>query len=269
MKTIFITGSSAGLGRATAKLFQANGWNVIATMRNPGKETELNLLENVTLLALDVNNPEQIRLTVENVVKQGPVHVVFNNAGYGLTGALEACSDESIVEQINTNLLGAIRVAKAFIPHFKQHGGGLFITTTSIFGLITGPLASIYNATKWALEGWSESMFYELAQYNIGIKTVAPGLIRSSFVSGVKAFEHSEYDAMFAKMMEVFMGGFLEFSEPEEIAAVVFEAATDGKDQLRYLAGNDAIKLSQLRSELGNEGFRKYVLGLLEADGLR
>ena len=122
MKTIFITGSSAGLGKATAKLFQANGWKVIATMRNPGKETELNLLDHVTLLALDVNNPEQIRLTVEDVVKQGQVHVVFNNAGYGLTGALEACSDESIVEQINTNLLGVIRVTKAFIPHFKKAG---------------------------------------------------------------------------------------------------------------------------------------------------
>lgn len=266
MKTIFITGSSAGLGKAVAKLFQANGWKVIATMRNPQKETELNVLENVSVIALDVNNPEEITLTVHKIMEQGPIDVVFNNAGYGLSGALEACTDQDIVDQINTNLLGVIRVTKAFIPYFKQRGSGLFITTTSIFGLTTGPLASIYNATKWALEGWSESMFYELLQLNIRIKTIAPGLIRSSFVNGVKACVHPEYDEMYSKMLEVFMGGFLEFSEPEVIAEVVYEAATDMKDQLRYLAGKDAIKLFKLRSEVGNEGFRQHVSKLMKID---
>jgi NAD(P)-dependent dehydrogenase (short-subunit alcohol dehydrogenase family) len=266
-KTIFITGASAGLGKATAKLFQAKGWNVIATMRNPQKETELTSLDNITLLPLDITNPHAITTTVDQVMKKRQIDVVFNNAGYGLAGALETYTDEAIVEQVNTNLIGAIRVTKAFIPYFKSQGGGLFITTTSVFGFITCPVSSIYNATKWALEGWAESMYYELALFNIGIKTIAPGLISSNFVNGMTAFTNPDYDLLFEKMLRVFMEDkFLEASSPEVIAQVVLDAATDDRDQLRYLAGSDAIRLSQLRADLGNEGFRKYFSGLLKYD---
>ena len=93
-KTIFITGASTGLGKATVKLFQNNGWNVIATMRNPEKETELTKLENVTLLPLDVTNPQQIKQTVAKAISLHDIDVVFNNAGYGLMGAMESLSDE-------------------------------------------------------------------------------------------------------------------------------------------------------------------------------
>ena len=117
-KTIFITGASAGLGKATAKLFQAKGWNVIATMRNPEKETELNQLENLTLMPLDVNNVKQIEETVKLITAQQNIDVVFNNAGYGLAGPLEYATDEQIVQQIETNLTGVLRVTKAFIPYF-------------------------------------------------------------------------------------------------------------------------------------------------------
>lgn len=266
MKTIFITGSSAGLGNAVAKTFQANGWKVIATMRNPKNDKELQNLENVTLLPLDVTNNEQILATVEQVMQSGTIDVVLNNAGYGLTGALESYSDEAIVDQIGTNLLGAIRVTKAFIPYFKKQKYGLFINTTSIFGIVTGPVGSIYNATKWGLEGWCESMSYELSLFNIGIKTVAPGLIRSNFINGMEAFAHPDYENLSEKMYNVFLGGkLLDWSEPEVIAQTVYQAATDGKDQLRYLAGEDAIKLDKLRSDLGNEGYRKHIISLLNA----
>ena len=180
-KTIFITGASAGLGKATAKLFQEKGWNVIATMRNPEKETELNKLSNVTLLPLDVTNLEQIKSTVSKATALG-IDVVFNNAGYGLAGPIEAISDEKLVRQIDTNVLGVIRVTQAFIPYFKTKQSGLFITTTSIGGHVAFPLGSIYHATKWALEGWSESLSYELALFGIGVKTLAPGIINTDFL---------------------------------------------------------------------------------------
>jgi NAD(P)-dependent dehydrogenase (short-subunit alcohol dehydrogenase family) len=267
MKTIFITGSSAGLGNAVAKTFHANGWKVIATMRNPKNDKELQHLENVTLLPLDVTNNDQILSTVEQVMQSGTVDVVLNNAGYGLSGPLEAYPDEAIVEQIGTNLLGAIRITKAFIPFFKRQKHGLFINTTSIFGIITGPVGSVYNATKWGMEGWSESMFYELSLFNIGIKTVAPGLIRSNFINGLKAFSHPDYEDLNNKMYKVFLDGkILDWSDPELIAETVYQAATDGKDQLRYLAGEDAYKLDKLRTDLGNEGFRKHIHSLLNAE---
>ncbi|GAB2653667.1 hypothetical protein GCM10027036_03730 [Flavihumibacter cheonanensis] len=181
-KTIFITGASAGLGKANARLFQSKGWKVIATMRNPEKETELTKLDNVSVLPLDITDVAQISSTVDKALALGDVDVVFNNAGYALSGALEALSDDKIVRQIDTNLLGAIRVTQAFIPYFRQRKAGLFITTTSIGGIYTFPLSSLYHATKWALEGWSESMSFELAAFNIGIKTIAPGGIITDFM---------------------------------------------------------------------------------------
>lgn len=257
-KTIFITGASTGLGKATAKLFQGRGWNVIATMRNPDKETELTELENVTVLPLDVTNTGQIAGTVKKATALGKIDVVLNNAGYGLIGPLEAYSDAHIVKEIDTNLLGVIRVTQAFIPHFKENKGGLFITTTSMGGLISFPFSSIYHATKWALEGWTESMSYELGLFNIGIKTIAPGGIKTDFAGrSLEAISHPDYDAAVKSMLGLLNPD--QFAEVETIAEVVYEAATDGKEQLRYIAGEDANAYYARRLELGQDAFRKEL----------
>jgi short-subunit dehydrogenase len=113
--------------------------------------------------------------------------VVFNNAGYGLAGALEGLTDEQIVNLVNTNTLGTIRTTKAFLPHFREKRAGLFINTTSLGGLVSFPFNSIYHATKWAIEGWSESMAFELNQFGIGIKTIEPGGIKTDFFT--RSFE--------------------------------------------------------------------------------
>ncbi|HEY5746202.1 MAG TPA: SDR family oxidoreductase [Chryseolinea sp.] len=264
MKTIFITGASAGLGKATAKLFQSRGWRVIATMRSPEKEIELSSLQNVLLLPLDVNDPGQIQATAKKAILSGEIDVVFNNAGYGLVGALEACTDQQIIDQITTNLTGVLRVTKAFIPYFKEKRKGLFISTSSIFGLVSNPLSSVYNATKWALEGWSESMSYELAQFNIGIKTVAPGGIKSNYMNVMQVAPHKDYEPLMNKMIAVFSDGLLTFSAPEKIAETVYEAATDGKSQLTYIAGEDARKLFALRQKDGPDTFRMEMAKLMQ-----
>ncbi len=257
-KTIFITGASSGLGKATAKLFQEKGWNVIATMRNPEKETELTQLNNITVLRLDVTDTRQIEEITAQVTEKFDVDVVFNNAGYGISGPLEATLDDQLLRQINTNLLGVIRVTRAFIPYFRSKGAGLFISTTSLGGLIGFPLSSLYHATKWGLEGWSESMTYELKSINVGIKVVEPGAIATDFMdrSYYKAF-HPAYENLFNRFFSNVDG--VAFTPAKNIAEVVYEAATDGKDQLRYLAGNDAKALYQQRLQLGDEGFRKFM----------
>jgi NAD(P)-dependent dehydrogenase (short-subunit alcohol dehydrogenase family) len=260
LKTIFITGSSSGLGKATAKLFAAQGWKVIATMRHPEKETELSQLDNVVLLPLEVTNPEQIRDTVERSIALGEVDVVFNNAAYGLGGPLESYSDAQIERQIDTNLLGVIRVTQAFIPHFRAKKSGLFITTTSIGGRITFPFFSVYCATKWALEGFSESLAFELNKFGIGVKTISPGGIKTDFGGrSMDRAQHEDYDKLFNAMYSVLAApeNRAKGSLPEQIAEVVYEAATDGKDQLRYLAGKDAKEYYNRRLEQGDEVFRK------------
>ncbi len=259
-KTIFITGASSGLGKASAKLFQSKGWNVIATMRNPENETEFTQLDNVSLLPLDVTNLEQIKTTVEKAISMHDIDVVFNNAGYGLMGALEGLTDEKIVRQIDTNLLGVLRITQAFIPYFRQKKSGLFISTTSIGGFMGFPLHSIYHATKFALEGWSESMSFELSKFGIGIKTVAPGGILTDFAGRSLDFntlaEYSDIENKLLGVVDIMMKN---ASTAEQIAEVVYKAATDNKDQVRYLAGADAHMMYERRLEIGKESFRKEI----------
>ncbi|MEM9260244.1 MAG: SDR family oxidoreductase, partial [Bacteroidota bacterium] len=238
------------------------GWNVIATMRKPEKETELNALGNVALLPLDVTDTEQVKSTAASAIAMGDIDVVFNNAGYGLAGPFEGASDEQIVRQLNTNLLGVMRVTQAFIPHFREKKSGLFITTTSIGGLITLPFNSVYHATKWALEGWSESLAFELKPFGIGVKTVSPGGIATDFAGrSLVMTEHEAYGEQMQKVLGVFMdpARSATYSTAEQIAEVVYEAATDGKDKLRYPAGEDAKTWYAQRQEVGDEAFREGI----------
>ena len=254
-KTIFITGASAGLGKATAKLFQSKGWNVIATMRKPEEEKELTKLENITVIKLDVTNTTQIKETIKNVIEKYSVDVVLNNAGYGLLGPLESLSDEQITRQINTNLLGVIRVTKAFIPYFRKKKNGLFINVTSMFGLIGYPTCSIYSATKFAVDGFSESLAYDLAHFGIGVKIIAPGGMQTDFTGrSMDSGMHDAYQKLVDKVSEGYSAEKVsQFSTSEHVAYVIFEAATDNKQQIRYLAGSDAISVYGERMKIGDE----------------
>lgn len=255
MKTIFITGASSGLGKASAKLFQSKGWNVIATMRKPEKETGLTKLANVTILKLDVTDPEEIQETVNKAIENYPVDVVLNNAGYGLVGILEAFSDQQIIRQLNTNLLGTIRVTKAFTPYFREKKNGMFIHITSTFGMIGYPTCSIYSATKFALDGFSESLAYELAHFNVKVKTIAPGGMQTDFAGrSMDGGQHEAYQKLVEKVSEGYSAEKVsQYSTAESIAAVIYEAATDNKDQLRYIAGADAVSLYNERTKIGAE----------------
>ncbi|WP_291911992.1 SDR family oxidoreductase [Chitinophaga sp. CB10] len=265
MKTIFITGASSGIGKATAKLFQSKGWHVIATMRNPEKETALTQLENITVLPLDVTNVKQIASTVATAVSLAKIDVVVNNAGYGLMSSLEALTEDNIVKQVDTNFLGTVRVTKAFIPYFRERKSGLFINVTSIGGHTGFPFTSIYNGTKWAVEGWSECLSIELSMFGVGVKTVAPSATNTNLFS-----HHSDvaplpyYEAVEKKML----GMIKPASLPEEIADVIYEAATDNKDQLRYFAGKSSQAIYDRRMEIGAEASRKEIKSIY-FDGLK
>ena len=231
-------------------------------MRNPDSEKELTKIAGVTLMALDTTDLQQIQRAAEQVVSSGGVDVVFNNAGYGLAGALEGLTDDQILRMVNTNMLGTLRITKAFIPHFREKRSGLFINTTSIGGLMTVPFNSIYHATKWALEGWSESMAFELSQFGIGMKTIEPGGMKTDFFT--RSFDtgrHPAYDALVKRVMGVITDPkqMATYSTPQQIAEVVYEAATDGKDQLRYVAGEDAKAMYAMRLQMGDEAFRKAI----------
>lgn len=261
-KTIFITGASSGLGKATAKLFAQKGWNVIASMRNPEKETELTQIPNIQLLALDVTNAQQVSDNIAALLLKQSVEVVFNNAGYGLGGVFEGATEEQLHRQLDTNLMGVFRVTQAFLPHFRAKKAGMFITTTSIGGHVTFPFFAPYHATKWALEGWSESLSYELSNFNIQVKTVAPGGILTDFSGrSLTLSKHPAYDELFNRAETILRDPKrrVDYATPEQIAETVYEAATDGKSQLRYIAGKDAKKLYKVRRIFGYKFFMKQI----------
>lgn len=266
-KTIFITGASAGLGKATAMLFQSKGWHVIATMRHPEKETVLSQLDHVTLLQLDVTQPNQIREVIAKATTLYSIDLVVNNVGVGLVGPIEGLSDDQVAQQFDTNLLGAIRITQAFLPHFRQRKGGMFINITSMAGLVTFPFDSIYHTVKFGLQAFSESISYELAPFGIKVKTIAPGYIHTNFGSSMPIVTSEPYK----ESMDYFLNKMYDMMDPEkgstaaQVADIVYEAATDDKDQLLYVAGNDAIELYSRRLEIGSEAARKEMATLFTA----
>jgi NAD(P)-dependent dehydrogenase (short-subunit alcohol dehydrogenase family) len=247
-KTILITGASSGIGKETAKLFHAGGWNVIATMRNPQAETELSGLERVLVIKLDVLDLESIRNAVnEGIQKFGKIDVLLNNAGYGAYGPLESFSKEKITRQFNTNVLGLLDVTQALLPHFRQNKNGIIINISSIGGKVTFPLGTLYHGTKFAVEGISEALHYEVEQFGGQVKIVEPGAIATDFAGRSFDFNNdeslTEYQGIVAKLFAVMPEMLTNASPASLVAEVIFEAATDGKTQLRYTAGEDAKAL--------------------------
>jgi NAD(P)-dependent dehydrogenase (short-subunit alcohol dehydrogenase family) len=186
-KTILITGTSSGIGKAAAKLFSEKGWNVAATLRNP--ETEMKSRPNVTLYSLDVTDERGCRRTVQNVIADfGAIDVICNNAGYSATGIFEKSTPEQLKRQFETNVFGCMNVIRAVLPHFRSKRTGTIINITGMGGLLAFPLYSVYHGTKWAMEGFSESLAYELRPLGIKVKCVEPGVIKTDFYSRSQRF---------------------------------------------------------------------------------
>ena len=241
MKTVLITGASSGIGRETALLFQKNGWNVAASMRTPEKEKRLGGLQNVMLVKMDVTDVESIKTGVQEVIAVfGGLDVVINNAGVGSKGLFEAASPDDIRWQFDVNLFGIINVMREVLPYFRNKKAGLFVNISSQAGFLGVPLNSLYNSSKFAVEGLTESLMYELATINIGVKVVELSAVNSGFLGSTRFMEApglGDYElinrTVMPRMKEYLGNGI----SPAEAARTVFRAATDGTRRLRYLAG--------------------------------
>ncbi len=257
-KTIVITGASSGIGKSTAQYFEQKGWNVAATMRKPENEKELKETTSLRLIALDVENPDSIKRALDESVKAfGKIDVWLNNAGYGAFGPLEAGSREQIQRQFDVNFFGLIDCIKTIVPHFKQNKAGTIINVTSIGGLLTVPTFSVYNASKFALEGLSEGLWYELKPFGIRVKVIEPGGVKTDFSGrSLDQWDSSNFPE-YKPLTDVMLSRFSNadytknFSSPELVSEVVFKAATDDNDTLRYLAGKDAKLLWGMRRWMG------------------
>ncbi len=270
-KTIFITGSSSGIGRATSLLFAERGWNVVATMRNPHKrKTGLEGKENIQIIHLDVTDDPSIKDAVGLALqKNRTIDVLLNNAGYAVMGAFEASSPGQIQRQFDTNVFGLMAVTREVLPVFREQGYGVIINVASVGGRIGFPFYSLYNSTKFAVEGFSEALRWELEDHNIKVKIIEPGIIRTDFYDRSMDVTVKEgltaYDDLIQHFMNRVGQGGEKGSPPEVIAHLIFKAANDKGRRLRYHAGAGAGLALGLKKILPETMFhditRSYAIG--------
>lgn len=262
-KTILITGTSSGIGRAAVEKFAAAGWNVIATMRSPEKETALTQLADVLVTRLDVQDLASIQQAIAAGIERfGHIDTLVNNAGVGLYGPFELATPEQIRTQFEINVFGVMETMKAILPHFRAHGGGTIINISSQGGRITFPAISYYHATKFAIEGFTESASFELAPFNIILKLIEPGMVDTNFGSSATRTANSEitvYDAF----MKTYLETIQEFTPPpfssDVVVEAIYTAATDGTDQLRYVAGADAQFVIGAKQSKGDQEYIDWL----------
>lgn len=268
-KTILITGASSGIGKATAALFQEKGWNVVATMRTPEKDQDLAKRDNVLVTRLDVTDAASIAAAVDaGIGRFGRIDVLVNNAGYGAYGPLEAFSMDKIRRQFDTNVIGLLEVTKALLPHFRANGDGVIVNISSIGGKMAFPLGTLYHGTKFAVEGLSEALSFEMEEIGVTVKIVEPGAIATDF--GGRSFDFTndegmaEYQRVVQKLFAALGPAMQNAAPPRVVADVIYEAATDGTGRLRYTAGEDAREYMANRKAQDDETFRAGVKALLD-----
>jgi NAD(P)-dependent dehydrogenase (short-subunit alcohol dehydrogenase family) len=267
MKTVLITGASSGIGRATAQLFAQRDWNVVATMRDPQAGEDL-FAQNVLVEQLDVRSPASIEAAVAaGITRYDAIDVVVNNAGFGLTGIFETTSRAQIQEQFEVNVFGVMEVTRTILPHFRQNRGGTIVNISSGAGIFTLPMMSLYCASKFALEGFSESLAFELASQNIAVKLVVPhGGVTGTRFSERSAEERAgsqlphDYEEFMMRMRQSYAEMVASRSQSAvDIAEVIWEAATDGTDRLRYLVGDDSRGFIKARRELPDQEYVEFM----------
>ncbi|MEZ2311655.1 SDR family oxidoreductase [Paraburkholderia sp. RCC_158] len=257
-RTVLITGCSSGFGEATAHLFAQRGWNVVATMRRPEVGVELGKRSNVLVTRLDVQDYESISAAIAaGISRFGSIDVVVNNAGFGLNAVFESIPREKIQEQFDVNLFGVMDVVRAILPHFRAKRDGVIVNVSSGVGVFGLPMATLYNASKFALEGFSEALSYELAAVGVTTKIVEPGAAPSTGFPArtgeeAKQFDiPSDYDDFIAATGAIY-SGFRDGADEnvvQKVAEGIFFAATDHSHQLRYVLTEDIKPFVTARRE--------------------
>lgn len=260
-KTVLITGCSTGIGRATADFFRAqDGWNVVETARNPrvaGLST--------SALKLDVTDPDSIAAAFAAAVAMyGRVDVVVNNAGYGFVGVFEAMTYEQITRQIQTNVVGLMEVSRQAVKQFRTQGGGTLINVSSVVGKIAVPLYSAYCASKFAVEGFSEALQFELSAINSRVKVVEPGTTLTDFFgrSSDQPEEGSvpqEYKPLVSALDGQRKTALKLGVAPLQVARVIHKAATDESARLRYTVGIQNSSIMAFRKLAPDAVYRGIV----------
>lgn len=272
-RTAFITGASTGIGRATAQLFQAEGWNVVATMRSPADGADLSALDRVLVTRLDVTDSASIGAAVNEALETfGTIDVLVNNAGFGAYGALEATDMDVVRRQFDTNVIGLLEVTKHVLPTLRANGAGVIVNISSVGGRMAFPLGTLYHGSKFAVEGLSEALTHELSPFGISVKIIEPGLVATDFAGRSFVLSTDPAGGPYQETVTSVLTAFAAVQEQvgasaADVASVIYGAATDGSAQLRYVVGDDAIATLNARANMDDVSFvdmirRNFGIGI-------
>ena len=245
-KTVLVTGASSGIGQSTALLLAQKGYRVFGTSRYPiGR-----ILPQVEMIALDVRSDESVKSCIRTVMnKAGCLDILINNAGYELSGALEETSLDEVAGQFDTNFLGVLRMIKAVLPIMRKQNQGRIINISSLAGLVGIPFLGMYTASKFALEGYSEALRYEVKPFNIHVSMVEPSFLKTPMMNARQLAAHpiGDYDQWRKRALAAVH----EFEEnapgPELVANAVLKIIKSKSPRLRYILGQQAAIVSNLR----------------------
>jgi NAD(P)-dependent dehydrogenase (short-subunit alcohol dehydrogenase family) len=270
-KVAVVTGSSTGIGFETALLLARSGFHTYASMRDLKKSKNLAELANtenlpLTVVQLDVKDDTSVRGAIGKIIAESKrIDVLVNNAGYGLFSPLEDVTLDQVKEQFETNFFGAIRVMHEVMPTMRRQRNGTIVNVSSLVGRIGLPVSSAYVATKFALEGLSESMRYELNEFGINIILIEPGVIKTNFIENLKTADttlksESPYADLVDRISKEF-GKMMDNSSstPKLVAEAILLAITSREPKIRYVVGDDAESMMKIRKNSSDKEFENWV----------
>ncbi len=260
-KIVLITGASSGMGRATVAYLARRDFIVYAGTRTPEKLFDIQT-KNIRPIKLDITDPESIEEAIASIDK---IDILINNAGYGLVSTVEDVEEAEMFNQFNVNVFAVMRMCKAVIPMMREQKSGLIINISSFLGKIGLPLLTFYNASKYAVEGITDSLRYELKDFNIRVHSIMPGFFDTNFakdnlVTNKQTFdENSPYVKMVSTLAPVIVEQINSGNDTAEVAEMILEIIENDNFPARKTAGDKAKKFIPMRKELSDEDFERRV----------
>ena len=269
-KVALITGASSGIGFETSLTLARNEFRTFATMRNLSKSRKIREIAKkerlpLTVIPLDVNDNASIRTAIQNILVEAKrIDVVINNAGYGLFGAVEDLSMDKIIDQFETNFFGVVRVVKSVLPIMRNQHSGTIINISSMVGRVAMPLNSVYVASKFALEGFSESIRHELSKFGINVILIEPGIVRTGFFDNLQKSKNEAAKSPYSALLKRRLSRFKSVSEsnsssPSQVAKAILKALQSKSSNFRYIVGEDAIIVLEKRKVLSDIKFERWI----------
>lgn len=268
-KTVLVTGCSSGIGYSTCLMFGRNNFATYGSVRDLSKAERIQEITNreklpLKIIRLDVNEDESIRIAIQKIISDsGRIDILINNAGYGMFGPIEEISIEEIKEQFETNFFGTIRLIKAIVPIMRKQRNGTIVNISSMVGRFGVPLNAAYVSSKFALEGLSESISFELEEFGIKVILVEPGVIQTDFFQNLK-IKGNDTKSPYYKLMDkriAFLKAAMKnsVSSSDQVANTILHAVKSGDPDMRYVIGNDATNSIHMRKSLSDREFMKWI----------